>query len=155
MIYPNAIFSRGFERIDCICWEPIKPVSKTFYRKNKKFHLEDQIDIYKTEYLNKTTNINMSKSYGIAFISGDDYSFYQVTKSSEFFNWEKLYSQTVSLAKKHNKWGQSALRFSRFQKESEYNYIKIISEKLIGIFKKLLINKLLIVGNGLKKRITK
>lgn len=162
---PSRIFSPGlgygineeesnFKANPCLCWEPIKPINKAFYYCDKKFHLDEPIDIYKTEYLNQTKNISITKNYGIVFISGDDYSLYQVTKSSDYYHITKLYGQNVTLAKKHNKGGQSALRFSRLQEESDANYIKIVGEKLVEVFSKNnsnQINKLFICGNGPKK----
>ena len=105
--------------------------------------------------MNSLYNIKIINDYGIIFISGDGYSLYKITKSSNHYNYIKLYNESVTLAKKHNKGGQSALRFSRLQEISEQNYITKVSEKVIETFIKseLKITKIFIIGNAGKKNL--
>lgn len=138
---------------NCICFEPIKALDKTFYYCDKKFHIDEIVEIYKSEYLSQIYNINIKYDYGVVFISGDGYSIYQITKSSNHYNYNKIYNETVTLAKKHNKGGQSALRFSRLQEESEQNYITKVSEKVVEVYKKINIDKICVVGNANKKNL--
>lgn len=138
---------------NCICFEPIKPLDKTFYYCDKRFHIDQIVEMYKNDYINNIYDININNHYGVVFISGDGFSLYQITKSSNYYNYNKIYNENVTLAKKHNKGGQSALRFSRLQEESEQNYITKVSEKVIETYQKLNIDKLFIVGNANKKNL--
>ncbi len=159
---PIAIFSESLSKENfnekTIIFEPIKPVTKTFYYCDKKFHIDDIVQIYKNEELEKNKNIKNKSDYWVVFINGDCYSIYQITKSSVYYDYKNLYSESVSLAKRHNKGGQSALRFSRLRDESENNYIKKVAEKTICIVKQNKVNisndtKLIIVGNADKKNL--
>ncbi len=57
------------------------------------------------------------------------------------------------MAKRHNKGGQSALRFSRLRDESEDNYIKKVAEKIIELLKPTFKSNLFIIGNAHKKNL--
>ena len=120
-------------------------IIKTFYTCDKLFHLEPILEMFKTPI-----------SYGVVFITGDAFYIYKITKTGNHCESKELYNDDVDLAKKHNKGGQSSVRFARLRLESIHNYITKVSEKIISLYlsnnnTKYLIEKLIIVGPANKK----
>ncbi|ARF11430.1 eukaryotic peptide chain release factor subunit 1 [Klosneuvirus KNV1] len=128
-----------------ILFEPPKKISKSFYVCDKRFHLDSILEMYKEEHVN-----------GIVFVTGDFYAGYKIIKTGNHLVYKKLFGQTdVHLPNRHNKGGQSSLRFAKIVKEMHQNYISKLSEQVIEHFMKnkteYLINKLIIAGCGEKK----
>lgn len=86
---------------------PPNPVTEFHYKCTKRFETEN------------FENLFLSKSIGhVIFISGIECVIYEFTGT-----WKKLKSINAELIKRHNKGGQSALRFSRLAEESRTHYI--------------------------------
>lgn len=126
---------------------PPKKIVRTNYRCDKRFCLDTVLDMY-------SNDVN---SYGVVFITGKMYTFYRLIITGNHVEKKELCSTNVKLAKRHNKGGQSALRFSRLRDESEEVYINKIGELVVKWFmsydKIPNIGKLFILGPSSKKRL--
>lgn len=97
-------------------------------------------------------------NYGIIFITGKMYAFYKIIKSGDHIEHKKICSNNVDLPNKHNKGGQSSLRFSKLHAEKVTAYIKKVSELVPKYYMtnnntECLIDKLFIAGSGKKKKL--
>jgi hypothetical protein len=89
------------------CIEPPVPIKSFNYECAKTFN----IDIIK--------NLFTEKSKGnVIFISGNECIIYEYNGK-----WKKIKSINANLIKRHNKGGQSSLRFSRLAEESRLHYV--------------------------------
>ena len=113
------------------------------------FHLDSILEMYKEE-----------QQYGVVFITGSSYGLYLVKKSGDHLNYRKLDGDEVTLQRRHNKGGQSSVRFSRLRDESEANFVNKVAELIIKYFinveQNILnsvnsIDMLIIAGSGSKK----
>ena len=87
------------------------------------FHLDSILEMYKEE-----------QQYGVVFITGSSYGLYLVKKSGDHLNYKKLDGDEVTLQRRHNKGGQSSVRFSRLRDESEANFVNKVAELIIKYF---------------------
>ncbi len=89
------------------CIEPPVPIKSFNYKCNKTFDIDMVKDLF-TE-----------KSKGnVIFISGNECIIYQYSGS-----WKKIKSINANLIKRHNKGGQSSVRFARLAEESRLHYV--------------------------------
>lgn len=116
--------------------EPYKPVDQ-LYRCDKCFHIDALLD-----QLDQDDNL-----YGFLIMNGDGYLIASVNGNKK----EILYTTTVDLPKKHNKGGQSSLRFARIAEEKRTNYIRKVSEDFNRIFLQKKYISIIIAGNGSMK----
>jgi len=87
--------------------EPINPVTSFYYECSKKFNTDKFTDLF--EEKNK---IN------VIFINGEHCIIYNYIKK-----WNKKKVITANLMNRHNKGGQSSVRFERLAEESRHHYI--------------------------------
>lgn len=100
--------------------EPPRPIPNFLYKCDNKFHIDNLFTLLKD-----------SDKYGFIIITGDDYLFALLQGENK----EILYKETdVNLPKKHNKGGQSSVRFSRLREEARTNYLSKVTEKVTKFF---------------------
>lgn len=123
-------------------FEPPKKLKMGLYKCDKKFHLDPILDMYDDE-----------NSIGVCLISGKDLFIYKSTISGTHITCDLLKSIDIRLTNKHNKGGQSSVRFGRIADIIRDKYVDIITETIIATLMydnntKCLITKLIIAGNG-------
>lgn len=111
----NNIFSID----DCYLFIPPYPIKKFYYRCDRKFHLDDLIELYQ-----------QCDNYAIVLISG---------KKTEFYLWNKNETKLLKILKEtlpnqHKTGGSSAARFGRIRDEKIGVYIKKIVELMIQLY---------------------
>lgn len=123
-----------------ILLEPPKPITKSEYICDKRFHLDSLLTMFEDDDV-----------YGVVFITGKMYSIYKIYKSYNHLSYKKISENKVDLPRKHNKGGQSSVRFGRLHDEKELAYIKKVSEIVIRVFAD--IKQLIIAGPSEKKNL--
>lgn len=113
--------------------EPFKPVEQLF-RCDKFFHVDALLD-----QLDQDDNL-----YGYLIVNGDGYMMASVSGNKK----DILHSDTISLPKKHNKGGQSSVRFARIAEEKRTNYVRKICEDFNRIFLQKNYKGIVVAGNG-------
>ena len=93
--------------------EPFKPIHKSLYLCDNKFH---------TDVLSQL--LDKSELYGFIIMDGNGCLY----ATLEGDNKTILRKFNVELPKKHSRGGQSALRFSRLRDEARHNYLKKCAE---------------------------
>lgn len=93
--------------------EPFKPVSRSLYLCDNKFH---------TEELHRM--LESDERFGFIIVDGNGCYYYAVQGDVK----EKLSSFTVELPKKHGRGGQSKNRFARIRQERRHNYLRKVAE---------------------------
>jgi peptide subunit release factor 1 (eRF1) len=96
-------------------FEPPNPVNKFYYKCDKKFHLEDLLDLYV-----------VYDTYAVLLISGKRTDLYTYSKN----NTNLIKSLKLDLPNQHKTGGSSAPRFGRIRDEKINLYMKIICEIL-------------------------
>ncbi|KAJ6253512.1 eukaryotic peptide chain release factor subunit 1 [Anaeramoeba flamelloides] len=109
----------GKERKISIAFEPPKPLNRTIYLCDNKFHTHELESL-----------LEESQSYGF-IIADDSGCLYGTLAGSTKTVLDKF---TVDLRKKSSKDTQSSIRFERLRKESRYVYLKKVSEKAKNLF---------------------
>ena len=115
---------------------PPKPIIKSEYFCDKRFHVDSVIDLYATPEL-----------CGIIWINGQDMSIFTLDMSSESF--VKKVDNISTRLKKHNKGGSSSARFGRLHKEAIVHYLKKVVEESLEAFSD--VKYLVVVGIGERK----
>lgn len=119
--------------------EPPKPIATSLYQCDKKFHTDQIKELLESD-----------DSYGFIIIDGNGYLFGKVTGNSK----EILKKAEVSLPNKHNKGGQSSVRFARLRVEKCLAYRKKVAEKAEKYFVlngKLNVRAIVLAGCGNQK----
>ncbi|EKG03419.1 eukaryotic peptide chain release factor subunit 1, putative [Trypanosoma cruzi] len=93
--------------------EPFKPVSRSLYLCDNKFH---------TEELHRM--LESDEKFGFIVVDGSGTTYATLCGSVK----EKLGSFTVELPKKHGRGGQSKNRFARIRMERRHNYLRKVAE---------------------------
>ena len=120
IIYSGSMLMEdGKEKKVNIDLEPFKPIHKSLYLCDNKFH---------TDIL--TQLLDKSELYGFIIMDGNGCLY----ATLEGDNKTILRKFKVELPKKHSSGGQSALRFSRLRDEARYNYLKKCAEIAIECF---------------------
>lgn len=117
----TVLTDEGKERKITIDFEPFKPINKSLYLCDNKFHLEPLEDLL----------IN-DETYGFIIIDGNGTLFATISGNVKNI----LHSYSVDLPKKHGKGGQSALRFARLRLEARHNYLSKVNEMVKKYFTK-------------------
>lgn len=99
--------------------EPFKPVSRSLYLCDNKFH---------TEELKRM--LDSDEKYGFIVVDGNGAFYATVCGDVK----TKLGSFSVELPKKHGRGGQSKNRFARIRMERRHNYLRKVSEVATGYF---------------------
>lgn len=103
----------GKEKKIVMDFEPFKPISRSHYLCDSRFH---------TEYLKEL--LDDDDKFGFLVMDGSGSLFGTVQGNHR----EVLHKFTVDLPKKHGRGGQSALRFARLRLEKRHNYIRKVGE---------------------------
>mmetsp|Transcript_36009 Transcript_36009/g.46427 ORF Transcript_36009/g.46427 Transcript_36009/m.46427 type:complete len:369 (-) Transcript_36009:313-1419(-) len=103
-----------------IAVEPFKPVKRSLYLCDKKFH---------TECLKELLDDDADK-FGFIVMDGNG-CLYGTLQGN---NREILHQFSVDLPKKHGRGGQSALRFARLRLEKRHNYVRKVAEIAASMF---------------------
>ena len=120
IIYSGTMLMEdGKEKKVNIDFEPFKPMHKSLYKCDNKFH---------TDLL--TQLLDTAELYGFIIMDGNGCLY----ATLEGDNKSILRKFTVELPKKHSSGGQSALRFSRLREEARHNYLKKCAEMAIECF---------------------
>lgn len=99
--------------------EPFKPVSRSLYLCDNKFH---------TEELHRM--LESDDRYGFIIVDGSGTYYAAVSGNVK----EKLAYFTVELPKKHGRGGQSKNRFARIRQERRHNYLRKVAEMATQVF---------------------
>jgi peptide chain release factor subunit 1 len=102
-----------------IDFEPFKPINKSLYLCDNKFHVEDLKDLLENEDV-----------FGFIVVDGAG-ALYGTLQGN---NREILHKFTVELPKKHGRGGQSSVRFARLRMEKRHNYLKKVAEVATQVF---------------------
>lgn len=102
-----------------IDFEPFKPINTFLYMCDNKFHTERLTELLETD-----------DRFGFVIIDGSGCLFGVISGSSR----EVLYKFSVELPKKHDRGGQSAVRFARLRLEKRHNYVQKVSEICTQMF---------------------
>jgi len=96
-----------------ICFEPYKPITNQFYRCDSKFYVEELKGLLEAE-----------NPFGFIIMDGHGAIYASVSGNHK----EILNKFSVDLPKKHNKGGQSSVRFARIRMEKRHNYLTKVAE---------------------------
>ena len=122
---------------------PPNPVTEFYYQCNRRFETERFLPLFKIHAIGH-----------VIFISGQECIIYQYHGS-----WSKLKTINANLIKRHNKGGQSSVRFSRLAEESRAQYVTHVIDwlnRLIQtpernhIYGSRELKEMLLTHNGLK-----
>ncbi len=120
-----------------IDFEPFKPVNLSIYSCESKFALDD---------LKKELMVN-EPPFGFIIVDGSG-SLYATLQGNAK---DILMKFTVELPKKHNKGGQSSVRFARLREEKRHNYVRKVCEVAVQCFitdNKCNVNGLILAGSA-------
>jgi len=114
IIYSGTVVMEGNkEKKITMDIEPFKPVPRTMYMCDNKFHTEALAEMLESD-----------DKFGFIVMDGNGALFGTVSGSTK----EILHKFSVELPKKHGRGGQSALRFSRLRMEKRHNYVRKVAE---------------------------
>lgn len=99
--------------------EPPKPVDRSTYLCDSTFHTEQLRSMLQAD-----------NTYGLVVLGGDNMLFATLSGTSKIIK----ENSSIDLPKKHNKGGQSNVRFSRLREEAIHNYIRKIGERFTHHF---------------------
>jgi peptide chain release factor subunit 1 len=119
IIYVGTIGTEKGERKIAVDFEPFKPINRSIYHCGSKF---------RTEILDEL--LENDDVYGFIVVDGNGSYFGSLSGNSVV----ELASFIVNLPKKHNKGGQSAIRFARLREEKRHNYVRKVAEASIATF---------------------
>lgn len=120
VIYCGTVLTpEGKEKMVNIDFEPFKPVNTSLYLCDNKFHTDALISL-----------IEDDTKYGFIIVDGKGALYGTLSGDTK----HTLHHFTVELPKKHNKGGQSSLRFARLRLESRHNYLRKIAEHANRLF---------------------
>ncbi|KRX05899.1 Peptide Chain Release Factor eRF1/aRF1, N-terminal [Pseudocohnilembus persalinus] len=119
-----------------ICEEPYKPITNAIYRCDSKFYTDELSGLLENE-----------SPFGFIVIDGHGTVYAKVSGNNK--NIVNKFS--VDLPKKHNKGGQSSVRFARLRMEKRHNYLTKVAELAVASFikdDKVTIQGLILAGSG-------
>jgi len=107
------------ERKMVVDFEPFKPINKSLYLCDNKFHVQDLKELLENEDV-----------FGFIVVDGAGALYGTLQGNSR----EVLHKFTVELPKKHGRGGQSSVRFARLRMEKRHNYLKKVAEAATNVF---------------------
>jgi peptide chain release factor subunit 1 len=96
-----------------ICFEPFKAINNQFYRCDSKFYVDELEGLLENE-----------NPFGFIVIDGAQTVYAKLSGNTKTI----LNKFSVDLPKKHNKGGQSSVRFARIRMEKRHNYLTKVAE---------------------------
>lgn len=118
-IFCGNITESGKEKKLLIDFEPPRPLSEQKYICDKRFHVDSLFSLLST-----------NEKYGFIIMDGQGCLYGTVAGNAR----RVLQKFTVDLPKKHNKGGQSSVRFGRQRTEARHNYVHKVSEIATQLF---------------------
>lgn len=138
-VFCGEVTKDGKTKKVSITFEPPKPLGLKFYMCDDHFHVDE------LNYL-----LDDAKAYGFVVVDGKGALFAKIQGTIKTI----LSSFDVDLPKKHNKGGQSSVRFARLRDEAIDNYIRKVCETINRTYisgDSLNIAGLILAGSGNKK----
>lgn len=140
LILKSTVFSQP-----AFLFEPPKKIKNMYYRCDVKFHIDNILEMYEEEI-----------TYGLCLISGDVLEIYNVLMSGSSIDLKCIYKKDIRLMNKHNKGGQSSVRFGRLADQNRDDNANMIAELIVGSFMydnhtKCKIKQLIIGGPSIMK----
>jgi len=113
--------SKGKQKKIAFGFEPLQPLKHGLYHCDNKFHTQDLISSMGSN----------GPTFGICLINGDGSLFATLNENNK----EVLHViKDPNLPKKHNKGGQSSVRFARLREEARFVYLKKIAELITKLY---------------------
>ncbi|KAJ7970603.1 Eukaryotic peptide chain release factor subunit 1-3 [Quillaja saponaria] len=120
IIYTGMILTEdGKERKFTLDLEPFKPINKSLYVCDKRFHTEPLSEL-----------LECDEKFAFIIMDGKGTLFGKLSGNTRTV----LHKYSVSLPNKHGRGGQSAQRFGRLRQEACHNYLKKTAEKATELF---------------------
>jgi peptide subunit release factor 1 (eRF1) len=121
---------------------PPKVLLRGIYRCDSKFHLDSILEMF-----------DDGIKYGVILISGKEYAIYQVNQTGTHFEYRLLLNKNIHQPNKHNKGGQSSVRFERIRKNVHGHFVDQISEDAVKVLMtnnntECIISKLIVGGSA-------
>jgi peptide chain release factor subunit 1 len=124
------------------CFEPFGKINKNMYRCSKNFEIDLLNDMLKDDVKNQS-------STGFVLCDGTT-AIFALTQNREK---RIIHKFSIRTQRRHNKGGQSALRFSRLKDEQVHKYVQRICEKANEVFQD--VTNLVLAGSADSKRLVK
>jgi peptide chain release factor subunit 1 len=118
-IFCGTVNEGGKEKKVMIDFEPFRPLHQSLYVCDRRFHVEPLVDLLQT-----------NEKFGFIIMDGQGTLYGMVAGTAR----EVLHKFSVDLPKKHNKGGQSSIRFARLRVEARHNYVHKVAEIATQIF---------------------
>jgi peptide chain release factor subunit 1 len=115
----TVLTEEGKEKRLTIDIEPFKPINKSLYMCDNKFHVDVLKDLLQDEEI-----------FGFIIVNGDGCLYATVQGNTRNI----LHYFTVELPKKHRRGGQSSVRFARLRMEARHNYLRKVAELCTQFF---------------------
>ncbi|KAJ3126737.1 Electron transfer flavoprotein alpha-subunit [Nowakowskiella sp. JEL0407] len=115
----SIVTDDGKEKKFTIDFEPFKPINRSVYMRDNRFH---------TEALQSV--LELDAKFGFIVMDGIGTLFGTLSGNTR----EILYKFTVDLPKKHRRGGQFSVRFSRLRDERRHNYVTKVAELAVQMF---------------------
>ena len=109
----TVLDNEGKEKKLMIDLEPFRPLQQSLYICDRRFHTDPLQGLLQT-----------NEKFGFIIMDGQSTLFGLVAGNSR----QILYKFSVDLPKKHNKGGQSSIRFARLRLEARHNYVHKVAE---------------------------
>lgn len=121
---------------------PPKVLLRGTYRCDSKFHLDSILEMF-----------DDAIKYGVILISGKEYAIYQVNQTGTHFEYRLLLNKNIHQPNKHNKGGQSSVRFERIRRNVHGHFVDQIADDAIKVLMtnnntECVISKLIIGGSA-------
>jgi peptide chain release factor subunit 1 len=100
-------------------FEPFKPINKSLYLCDNKFHVADLKELLENEDV-----------FGFIIVDGSGTLYGTLQGNAR----EVIHKFTVELPKKHGRGGQSSVRFARLRVEKRHNYLRKVAETATQVF---------------------
>lgn len=115
----TIVTDEGKEKKVNIDFEPHKPLNKSLYLCDNKFHTEALQEL-----------LDSDAKFGFIVMDGNGTLFGTLSGNTR----QVVHKFSVDLPKKHGRGGQSAVRFARLREEKRHNYIRKVAELATDFF---------------------
>ncbi|KAI9488614.1 peptide chain release factor eRF1/aRF1 [Zychaea mexicana] len=115
----TVVTEEGKEKKVNIDFEPHKPLNKSLYLCDNKFHTEALRELLESD-----------SKFGFIVMDGNGTLFGSLAGNTR----EVIHKFQVDLPKKHGRGGQSAVRFARQREEKRHNYVRKVAELATDFF---------------------
>jgi peptide subunit release factor 1 (eRF1) len=124
---------------------PPKRLTKAIYRCDTKFYLHLLTEMFEDEI-----------KYGVLMVSGKGYSIQTCCQTGTHFDFKTVINEDIYQPNKHNKGGQSSVRFARIRNIVHNHYVDqmacdVVESLMINNHTKCIVDKLIVCGNASMK----